>query len=534
LLQVEQLEGRVVPSTIILGPSKDNTLYQSPAGNISNGAGSYFIAGRDGLMGGGAIRRGVIAFDIAGNIPAGATINSVSLRLNMDQTRGGTAAVRLARLTADWGEGTSNADGSPGQGTLATTNDATWVYRFFNTTATWTNPGGDFVSTVSAFTFVGGFGFYTWGSTTQMVADVQGWLNTPSSNFGWILLGDESAIQTAKRFDSKENATAANRPMLTIDYTSTSTASTLQVAGFPSPITAGMAGTVTVTAKDASGNIATDYRGTVRLTSSDPQFMPFNYVFTATDAGVHPFSLTLKTAGPQSITATDIAVSSITGSQTGITVTPAAADHLVFNQQPSNTVAGQSINPALKVAIADQFGNVLTGDNTDTVTVAIGTNPGGGTLSGTLTVTVSGGVATFGDLSIDKAGSGYTLAASSAGLTGATSNGFAITPAAADHLVFLQQPTNTAAGQTITPAVQVAVVDQFGNVVTSDNSDTVTVAICNNPSGGTLSGTLTLTVSNGIASFGDLSIDLVGDGYTLHVTASGLTAADSNAFSITM
>ncbi len=151
-----------------------------------------------------------------------------------------------------------------------------------------------------------------------------------------------------------------------------------------------------------------------------------------------------------------------------------AADHLLFTQQPSDTVAGQSVGPAVTVAIVDQFGNVLSYDNTDTVTVAISANPSGGTLSGTRTVTVSGGVATFGDLSIDRAGSGYTLLASSSGLTGATSNSFAVNPATADHLVFLQQPTNTSAGQTIS-AVIVEVVDQFGNVISSDNSDTVTV-----------------------------------------------------------
>src|SRR4029077_19738145 len=92
------------------------------------------------------------------------------------------------------------------------------------------------------------------------------------------------------------------------------------------------------------------------------------------------------------------------------------ADHLLLIQQPSDTVAGQSVSPAVTVAIVDQFGNVLTYDNTDTVTVAIGANSNGGTLSGTRTVTVGGGVATFGDLSIDKAGSGYTLVASSSGL----------------------------------------------------------------------------------------------------------------------
>jgi N-acetylneuraminic acid mutarotase/S-adenosylmethionine hydrolase len=216
----------------------------------------------------------------------------------------------------------------------------------------------------------------------------------------------------------------------------------------------------------------------------------------------------------------------------GFAITPAAADHLAFTQQPTDSVAGQSISPAVTVAIVDQFGNVLTGDSSDSVTVAIGTNPSGGTLSGTLTVTVSNGVATFGDLSINMAGSGYTLVASSGVLTGATSNGFAITPAAADHLLFLQQPTDTAAGQTM-GSVIVEVVDQFGNVVTSDNTDTITLSIGTNPSGGTLSGTLTLTVVNGVATFSNLSIDLAGSGYTLHATVGGgLPDIDSNQFNI--
>jgi hypothetical protein len=109
----------------------------------------------------------------------------------------------------------------------------------------------------------------------------------------------------------------------------------------------------------------------------------------------------------------------------------------------------------------------------------------------------------------------------------------AVNPAAADHLLFLQQPTDTAAGQMISPAVTVEVVDQFGNVVISDNADTVTLAIGVNPSGGTLSGTLTVTVSGGIATFSDLSIDLAGDGYTLHAMSTGLADADSVGFRIT-
>jgi hypothetical protein len=81
--------------------------------------------------------------------------------------------------------------------------------------------------------------------------------------------------------------------------------------------------------------------------------------------------------------------------------------------------------------------------------------------------------------------------------------------------------------------VTVAIVDQFGNVLTGDNTDTVTISIGTNPSGGTLSGTLTVTVVNGIATFSDLSIDLAGEGHTLHVTSGRLIAADSATFSVT-
>jgi hypothetical protein len=108
-----------------------------------------------------------------------------------------------------------------------------------------------------------------------------------------------------------------------------------------------------------------------------------------------------------------------------------------------------------------------------------------------------------------------------------------VNPAAADHLLFLQQPTDTGAGQTISP-VLVAVVDAFGNVETSDNSDTITLSIGSNPSGGTLSGTLSLTVVNGVATFSDPSIDLAGIGYTLHASiGGGLPDLDSNLFNIT-
>jgi hypothetical protein len=94
--------------------------------------------------------------------------------------------------------------------------------------------------------------------------------------------------------------------------------------------------------------------------------------------------------------------------------------------QPSHTVAGAAITPAVQAEIRDQFGARLT-TASNSITLAIGTNPSGGTLSGTTTVAAVNGVATFSGLSIDQVGSGYTLAATSAGLIGATSAAFDVT-----------------------------------------------------------------------------------------------------------
>src|SRR5437763_8226646 len=142
-----------------------------------------------------------------------------------------------------------------------------------------------------------------------------------------------------------------------------------------------------------------------------------------------------------------------------VIITFAAADHLAFLQQPTNTVAGVAISPAITVRVEDAFNNLVTSD-TRNVMLAIGTNAGGGTLSGTATIAASGGIATFSTLSIDKTGTGYTLAATSTpSLTDASSATSNITPAAPDHLTFLQQPTNTVAGVAISPAITVRVED---------------------------------------------------------------------------
>ncbi|GAB4112374.1 MAG: hypothetical protein Kow001_14120 [Acidobacteriota bacterium] len=203
------------PVTVELNPSKDNTLYQTSSGNLSNGAGDAFFAGRTGPNAGSRIHRGVLAFDLS-QIPAGSTVTAVSLRLRMSRTNQNTVQnVSLHRLNRDWGEGTSNASGEEGSGAPATTGDATWLHNFFNTSL-WTTPGGDFQAAASATTPVGAIGDYTWQSQ-GMINDVQGWVNDPASNFGWIVIGNEAVDHTAKRFNSREASAA--RPVLSVTYT---------------------------------------------------------------------------------------------------------------------------------------------------------------------------------------------------------------------------------------------------------------------------------------------------------------------------
>jgi spore coat protein A len=219
---------------VILQPVQDNTLYEPiQKDNLedrSNGAGKTMFTGRtkdaknaaDEI----AVRRAVLAFDIAGSgIPAGSTIDSVTLNLTCTKAKlNSNFNVRLHELSSDWGEGTSNTGNSQqGRGDTPTTGDATWQHTFYDTTSPqfWTTQGGDYDGTASATTPVGGQGGYTWGSTSGMVADVQNWLDNPSQNFGWILVGDETQNETAKQFGTRENTDngGADKPELIVNYT---------------------------------------------------------------------------------------------------------------------------------------------------------------------------------------------------------------------------------------------------------------------------------------------------------------------------
>jgi hypothetical protein len=236
-------------------------------------------------------------------------------------------------------------------------------------------------------------------------------------------------------------------------------------------------------------------------------------------------------AGPQSAAATF-------GGAAGSPVAFAAAalagpgSAVTFTQPPSNTAAGSVMTPAVAVAIVDAFGNIVS-SAADPVGVALGTNPAGGTLSGTTPVGAVNGVATFADLSIDQVGTGYSLQASSGALTSVTSPAFNVTTIGVTVLAFTVQPVTTQAGTAIVPAVEVTAQDALDNTVISFTGD-VTIAIGTNPGGATLSGTMTATAVAGVSTFSDLHIAKTGTGYSLTATSPPLGAAASTSFDVTV
>jgi hypothetical protein len=204
---------------------KDNTMY-AESDTLSNAKGQHLFSGMNN-GGGGApadARRGLLAFAIADSIPAGAVIDSVALQMNFSKKRPGetgNSPASLHLLLASWGEGTSigNLGLGEGGGGSATPGDATWLDRFRGTSL-WTNPGGDFDAAPSATVQTNALGKYTWTSP-NMADNVQGWLDAPAGNFGWIVLGNETVDGNVRQWDSRENSTAGNRPRLTVFYTVT-------------------------------------------------------------------------------------------------------------------------------------------------------------------------------------------------------------------------------------------------------------------------------------------------------------------------
>jgi hypothetical protein len=214
-----------------LGAVQDTSIFKNSTGN-SDGGGAGLFSGTDSMS---HVKRALIEFNVS-SIPAGATITNVQLTLTLGMSAGGvstnTATIGLYDVLDSWGEGTTgNPTQNPGgisgsgNGFTAGTGDATWNSRFNSSTA-WTTAGGDHSSTTSASLFLNNSAtgaMFTW-STAQMVSDVQGWLNNPSTNDGWELINaDETDATTFFAFYSREWASfsggnASQEPVLQVTY----------------------------------------------------------------------------------------------------------------------------------------------------------------------------------------------------------------------------------------------------------------------------------------------------------------------------
>lgn len=286
--------------------------------------------------------------------------------------------------------------------------------------------------------------------------------------------------------------------------------------------------TPTVQVLDAAGNPAGGAGRTISVASNSGTAVLSGTVSQSTDASGLATFPGLALTGPEGPNTLQFSSPSLASDlTTAITVVAGSPSKLAFIVPPSNVVAGASITPGVQVEVQDGAGNRVT-NSTISITLSIASNPGASTLSGTATRSAVAGVATFPGLSLDKAGSGYTLAANATGASTATSAGFTVSPGAPAALKFGVQPAGTAVNAPITPPVTVLIQDALGNLTTSTAA--VSVAFGANPGGATLNGTTSLSAVSGVATFSTLSVSQAGSGYTLVATSAGLASATSATF----
>lgn len=294
----------------------------------------------------------------------------------------------------------------------------------------------------------------------------------------------------------------------------------------PSNVAAGTAITpaIVVEARDAGGNRVNGFTGEVTLAIQN------------NPGGSSPISVTRNAAGGRA-TFNNVVLNrpgtgyTLIAASTGLTsvtsnpfnVTAGAAASLNFVTQPSSATAGSPI-PSFQVEILDGLGNRTPG----TVTVTLGTNPGGSTLGGTTSVDAPAGLATFNDLTLNRSGGGYTLVASLGGLQ-QVSTSFDVSPGAPASLHFTSAPAAVLAGAPFGAAVEA--LDGAGNRVTGFVG-TAVLSLSDGTPGAILSGTLSAGFADGVATFSGLSVDLAGTGYRLQAGAEGLSGAVSDPFAV--
>lgn len=200
---------------VSLVPTQDGTLYADPTGSLANGSGQYLFLGQNGT---GDVRRVLVAFDVAAVVPAKARILNARIEFTSSRsTATGPVTASVHRVEASWGEGASVGASGEGGGGPAMPGDATWLHRHYPNVL-WNTPGGDYApASVSATIPV--LGTFVFPTTTQLIADVQDWLDGRRPNHGWLVRTEETQAGTARRLDSKDNTSpSALQPRLLLVY----------------------------------------------------------------------------------------------------------------------------------------------------------------------------------------------------------------------------------------------------------------------------------------------------------------------------
>jgi autotransporter-associated beta strand protein len=294
------------------------------------------------------------------------------------------------------------------------------------------------------------------------------------------------------------------------------------VLSAPSTATAGTAFNITVTAQDANGNTGFGFNNTVTLSSSaGADIAPTSVTLSS---GVATIPITLTTAGTQTLTASFIGLTSGTAS---VTVNPGAfAKYIVTTFGVSSVQAGNGF--LVEVQAADALGNVITSGYNGPSTVTLNISPTTTASNFPQTVSVSGGQG-FAPGTINAVGT-YTVTATAGTFTGSSAP-LTVTAGPPAKLAFVTQPASTVTGLVL-PTVTVQVLDQYGNPVTTDNTDPITLSVATGPGSFTSGSTTTVTAHNGVASFSNLVLTVPGT-YTLsEVVKASYIGPNSNSFSI--
>jgi hypothetical protein len=281
------------------------------------------------------------------------------------------------------------------------------------------------------------------------------------------------------------------------------------------------------------------------FTSSDPSATALSSVTRQAAGGVVDFSDVSIHTAPATPGATYTLTASAAGYtsiSTSFVITPADAHQLAFAQQPTTTVVGTTMSPAVTVRIEDRYGNLRTGDTT-AVTLGQGSGWPGGTLSVTSPQNASGGIASFGDISVDTVGTGFTLLAGASGLVSATSDPFDVVPPPPDHLVVDPIPLDVQVDTAFTVTVRTA--NSFGDEVpvTADTVVRLSVfagsgTLDDANQGGVQLPVATIPAGSSSATFSvtysavESSVVLRASDVTSPPNATTLTPGNSNAFNV--